>query len=422
MSWAKHLRPCLAIAAAGALLHGTPAPADALQSAVRAATADASGPAPTLRSYRSEHYTFHTNLGRQETVPYGRHMDAVYHAYARRFAQFGIQAPQPLPLYLLRTHEDYLAFMASHGIDARNSGGMFFVTHTLHGLATWTQGPSRDRTFRVLQHEGFHQFAFVALGPRLPVWANEGVAQYFEDAVVIDGRMRTGQGSPERLRRAQGAIRDGKTLPLTELLALSPEQWTRTLRRDRAESGVLYAQAWSFAWFLIHGDQGAHTDKFLQYLARVAEGQEPALAMHNAFGRDGLTDLEPAWKRWVLDHPPNPLHHAAERMDFVAAALRYLSDNGQPAPDDIDELRQRLTAMGFILTRDTHGVPTAYYAHDPNLYRYRRADGHEADLILLAPSGRNLPPRVYAPGLDPEPTLDWERVDGQGLVTVTRYR
>ncbi|MEM7681023.1 MAG: DUF1570 domain-containing protein [Planctomycetota bacterium] len=396
--------------------------ADAMHGGSLSSATLPTGQAPALRSYRSKHYTVHTNLSRTEAVPYGRHMDAVFEAYSRRFAEFGVQAPRPLPLYLLRTQDDYLAYMAAQGIDARNSGGMFFVTHTLHGLSTWTQGPSRDRTFRVLQHEGFHQFAFVALGPRLPVWANEGVAQYFEDAVVIDGRMRLGQAAPARLRRAQEALRTGEALPLDKLLSMSAEQWIQTLRSSRAESGVLYAQAWSVAWFLIHGDHGTHVDGFKRYLTLVSDGREPALAMSGAFGQNAAERLEPAWRKWVLAQHPDPLHDAAERMGFVAAALRYLADQGQPAPRDIEELRQRLTAIGFVLTREAHGVRAAYHADDAGLYRYRRSDGHETDLILLAPSRRDLPPRIYAPGLDPEPTLDWERVEGQGLVSVTRYR
>ncbi|MEL7089807.1 MAG: hypothetical protein AAGL98_15410, partial [Planctomycetota bacterium] len=31
-----------------------------------------------LRVFASHHYHIHTNLSREETVPYGRHMDAVF--------------------------------------------------------------------------------------------------------------------------------------------------------------------------------------------------------------------------------------------------------------------------------------------------------------------------------------------------------
>ena len=39
------------------------------------------------------------------------------------------------------------------------------------------------RTWHTVQHEGFHQFAHVVIRGDLPIWVNEGLAEYFGEAV-----------------------------------------------------------------------------------------------------------------------------------------------------------------------------------------------------------------------------------------------
>ena len=123
---------------------------------------------PPLTRYTSRQYTIYTNLDREETKEFAAHMDAVFSEYKRRFANFTQHDHKAMDLYLFRTQDQYQQFLAEHDINAANTGGMFFIQEDLRGLATWTADKSRTQTFEVLlQHEGFHQFAFAYIGPDL---------------------------------------------------------------------------------------------------------------------------------------------------------------------------------------------------------------------------------------------------------------
>ncbi|MEO0474733.1 MAG: DUF1570 domain-containing protein [Planctomycetota bacterium] len=378
-------------------------------------------PTPTLTVYRSKHYRIFTNLSQRETVPFGRHMDTLFEQYDKRFRSLGDQPIERMPLYLFETEQQYNRFLQEHDIDATHSGGMFFVTHKLEGLATWVDARSRRKTFEVLQHEGFHQFAWHAIGPSLPIWLNEGLAQYFEQAVLDDnGAMSLGLTSRARIERVKAAIRQGDTLPISTLMRISTEQWSRVLRSHPERANLLYAQSWSLAYFLIHGDDGRHQPKLIDYLQRLSNGDRANDALLMSFGKDGLEPLADDWQRFALNQKPDEVAEASERLAFLGTGLRLLAERGESMPEDLDDLRQTLQQYGFKLRRSEMGVTRDFAAGNESMYSYTRSTV-ERQFVLLSPDRAGLPPRITAPGLDPEPTLVWYRDQDGKLVQDIAY-
>ncbi|MEM6551570.1 MAG: DUF1570 domain-containing protein [Planctomycetota bacterium] len=391
-------------------------------------------PLPLLRVFETQHYRIHTNLPRGEAKPFGQHMDRLAEQYTRRFRELGQPPAAPLPLYLLATADDYRNLLQHFGINAANSGGMFFVTHHHHGLATFTHSPNHHHTLKTLQHEGFHQFVFSTLGTRVPTWLNEGLAQYFEDAVLVRDSMELGLASPQRIARIKRAIHSGQALPLNRLLTLTPRDWAHALRTDPAASSRIYAQAWSLVYFLIHGEDGRHLPALQRYLRELAAGAEPDTALKHAFGPAGLTALEPRWRTFALEHEPAPLDTALQRLHLLASAIRFAHDQPLPVSDNDPQpfdptgeaLRQRLGNLNFTLTQHHPHHPdarTLLAPDDPTLYRF--PDPHtdtapDRPFLFLEPDRLDLPPRITAPGLRPQPTLTWSRSrDGQLTHTLT---
>jgi len=373
-----------------------------------------------LSVFASAHYHIHTDLSRRQTVPFGRHMDLLFDQYERRFSRLrtlGAVDPETgLPLYLLSTEERYHRFMQRVGVAAQNSGGMFFVTRDHRGVATWADGRSRATTRRTLQHEGFHQFAFDHFGRRLPAWMNEGLAQYFEDAVLLERGFSLGLADPDRITLVRTALQDGTALPLASLFALHGHDWHRTLTTDETRAGLLYAQAWSLVYYLIHGEHGANQPAFERYLGLLGEGLEHDDAFTRAFGRDTARQLEAGWKRYAAQQLPDAVTVAAGRLAFLAEALAYKSSRREAMPRDLDRLQADLRERGFAITRTVHQLQLEYSADQPALFTYTRPGGEVSRFELLEPSGYGLPPRIAAPGLAPEPNLIWQR-DGAGDLT-----
>ncbi len=375
-----------------------------------------------LQQFRSKSYLIHTNLTRDEVRTFGRHMDTVFDQYQDRFREFHSRTLAQMPLYLLRTEQQYQQFMRSQDINATNTGGMFFFSPKSQGLATWTQGRSRSQTFQVLQHEGFHQFAFNHLGKDLPTWINEGLAQYFEDAIIVGEKMITGLANARRVQQVRHALDSNTAIDFAQLVNFSHERWADTLHSNPDHAALMYAQSWSIVFFLIHGENDRYQTAFSHYLQKVSAGRDHQTAFKEAFGKDSLRPLAKHWTHFANQQQPDPINTAAARMEFLGEALRFMYQRGEPTPKSLPQLRDSLQARHFVLTRKSHGITVEINADDSELYRYKRRNGTSALFKLLEPSRNDLPPRITAAGLHPEPTLVWSRDNDSKLVQDIEYR
>lgn len=378
--------------------------------------------AQDLKTYSTPHYEVHTNLPRDEAEVYATHMHRVFENYRKRFDDFQMRNGQTMPLYLFRSQQDYERFMAQYDIKAAGSGGMFFVDPRVQGLATFTAERSRSQTFAVLQHEGFHQFAYHYIGTDLPIWLNEGIAQYFEDGVLIHGSMTLGLSNADRIERVRRAIRDNTALPIDRVLNITPEEWHRTLSTNPDEAALLYAQSWSMLYFMLHVDGGKHQKRMTQYLKLVADGTPSEQAFEDAFGVDDLAAMQSNWRRYALSQQPDPINAAISRLEFFGAALRFMAERDEKFPRNFNDLRDNMQKRRFTLRRTSTGVDVTLSSTDDELFRFQRPGGSFGRFVLLEPTRDDLPPRISAEGLRPEPTLVWSKSDDGALIADIEFR
>ena len=391
----------------------------AVLAAVASSASAAEGP-PRLRKYTTRHYTLDTNLAPTEAVLFGRHMDTVFDQYAKRFRGFRSRSNEPMSLYLFATQQEYLLFLHGHGINASNTGGIFFVQPNIRGLATWTKGKPRSRTVAILQHEGFHQFAFDRLGPDLPIWANEGLAQYFEDGILVGKRLVVGLRNGRRIERVKAAILDGSTIDLDEMLHMTAEQWQRTLVSDSEGATLLYDQAWSMAYYMVARHK-ARQEAFARYLKKISKGRDSADAFQQEFGQDTAA-FRKGWQKFALTVQPDAINTAVERLEFLGQGLQTLLKHGGKMPRSLSALQSILKRFQFRLEVASHGTRIRYSAKDPDNFRFERPDGTREKFVLSPSTDRSLPPRITAPGLNPSPTLVWFRDTDGDLVQDIAYK
>jgi len=293
----------------------------------------------------SEHYWIKTDLPRDEARTIARHLDRMYGEFSRRLASLPARAPVGLNVYVFRSQRDYeLTLRARFGVNAAGSGGTFFVTGPHHGLALWTEGLSDGRLRHVLQHEGFHQFAWSRFGGDLPNWVNEGLAEYFGLSVLAGDALIVGQAHQRTLDRLKDAIERNTYLPFDELVGMPNELWMR--RVNDGQATLLYEQAWSMVHFLVYGDDGRYTDAFERYLRLINSGLPSGEAFRRAFDTTETQAFEERWKQFMLTAAPSAFVTALERIEFLAEGSWELARRGE-YPASLDELKAALKAIDF---------------------------------------------------------------------------
>lgn len=224
-------------------------------------------------------------------------------------ARYGL-APvgEPAEVVILFDREaDYRAFLDE---DAELAG-LPATGHTALGIvALWDAGRSEVEVGATLVHELVHLLTRRAIGPALPSWIDEGIADDLSQSRIDpSGRLLPGTlggvtlqaGQRIEMHGARAALQNliqaadtGTLRPLPELLGL---EW-RDFVRQRAEQN--YAQSSFFIRYLLQGEQGQLAPGFRAFLSEVAAGKPPdPERLRENLGRSWPM-LEAGFRLWLL--------------------------------------------------------------------------------------------------------------------------
>jgi len=227
-------------------------------------------------------------------------------AYHERYGRTPIGAPAETVLLFeregaYRTYQDAEGALAG----AEASG------HSGYGLvAIWDGGRPTREIAETLVHEIVHLLNRRAIGPQLPPWLDEGIADDLAHSRIGDDgalfsetlggtAFKAGAriqyfGARAALRQLVEAQGEGTAPSLPDLLGMPWETFVGT------GADLHYAQASFFVRYLLAGENGALALAFRGFLNGVAEGGEPsAETLEKALGR-GWPELETGFRAWVV--------------------------------------------------------------------------------------------------------------------------
>ena len=265
-----------------------------------------------LQKYDAPNFTLHTDLSPSEAREARLRISRMAEEYARRTAGFAGRVEVKLPFYLFSKDADYYAAGG-----ARGSGGVFDGEKLMVQVIRYRDGRIDDATWHIIQHEGFHQFARAAIGQVIPLWAGEGLAEYFGEGLFTGDEMITGVVPQVRLERVQLMIRRNLTLPLNELMTMPRDKWDAKILMAH------YDQSWSVVHFLAHGENGALQKPFSAFMSALDRDDNAFVAYEKHIA--SIPNLEKRWKQWWLALAPNPsreLYARATLATLTSTAAR----------------------------------------------------------------------------------------------------
>jgi tetratricopeptide (TPR) repeat protein len=186
------------------------------------------------------------------------------------------------------------------------SDAYYATTGSLNYIVMGASDPGK---FALAAHEYAH-LALNASGLELPLWLNEGMAEFFATLRIKEHSTELGGTIESRIH----ALQRRSWIPLRDLLVLTKETQRS---EDRAQADVFYSESWALAEMLMLGPD--YAAGFPRFIARMSARMAGAEAFALVYGKtlDALTrDLG----RWVnranlptIELPPAPA--AALSMD-----------------------------------------------------------------------------------------------------------
>ena len=264
--------------------------------------------AAPLKAYEGKRYVLHTDLPELAAREALLRLEAAADLYQRRTEGFAGKIEGRLPVYLYGDAGDY-----EQAGGAKGSAGVFDGQKLLVLAIRRTDGQVAMATWRVLQHEGFHQFVRAVVAPQreIPTWANEGLAEYFGEAIFTGDGFVTGLVTQERLGRVRKMLKEGGHLPLGEFLALSRDGWG-----GEEIDSKKYDLAWSLIHFFAHAAEARYADAFAHFMNDVSTGGDPPESFVRRIGP--IKEIEKAWRAYWLGLGDDP---TAERYARATVAI-----------------------------------------------------------------------------------------------------
>ncbi len=292
----------------------------------------ANGGRVAMPTYPTRYYTIYSDLPLPQVREAELRMTRMAEAYHERTKDFAGSIHQRLPFYLFAHEQDYLD---AGGL--KDSAGIFDRSSQL--LMAFV-GDNPAETWHVVQHEGFHQFAAAVIGGDIPVWANEGLAEYFGEGIFTGDGFVTGIVPDWRLRRIKRELAADKFRSVNQMMNLSHATWNDKL------TVANYDQAWSMVHFLAHADNGKYQHAFIGFMRDIGNHRSAPDAWNNNFG--GTEGFEAKWRQYWLNLPEGSTDDAYARatLETLTGVLGRAYAVHQHF-SSIDELAKAVTSSAY---------------------------------------------------------------------------
>jgi tetratricopeptide (TPR) repeat protein len=159
--------------------------------------------------------------------------------------------------------------------------------------------PDKNYILLRLDAEGEHPFATVyheythymmRKATWLPLWLNEGLAEFYQNTDIHDKDVILGQASANDILY----LRQNRLLPLTTLLQVDHSS---PYYHEEQKGSVFYAESWALTHLLEVSDSQKKTNRLRDYAELLIKGEDSVTAAQHAFG--DLNQLQRALQDYI---------------------------------------------------------------------------------------------------------------------------
>ncbi len=162
------------------------------------------------------------------------------------------------------------AYLAKHSLELAG----LFLREPDHSTILLRLDAGGDHPYATVYHEYTHYMLRKA-DWWLPLWLNEGLAEFYQNTDIFDKDARLGQPDPNDILY----LRQNRLLPLTTLLTVDHNS---PYYHDENKGSVFYAEAWALTHYLEIGDMQHHTNRIRDYAKYLLQHEDSVTAAQHA--------------------------------------------------------------------------------------------------------------------------------------------
>ncbi len=265
---------------------------------------------------RSPHFLVLTDSSEKQARHVAGQFERMRLVFHTAFPKASVDPPSPIVILALKDKKDFQALEPE----------AYLARGQLELAGLFLRAPDKNYVLLRLDAQGehpyaavYHEYTHLLLADAeawLPLWLNEGLAQFFQNTDIHEKDADVGQPSREDIM----LLRQNKLLPLETLLAVDVKS---PYYHEEEKGSIFYAESWALVHMLEASDDLLHTRRLPDYIEMVSQHVDPVVAGDRAFG--DLRQFQKALETYIAQvgfrHMKVPVAQDVNEASFQVKAV-----------------------------------------------------------------------------------------------------
>jgi tetratricopeptide (TPR) repeat protein len=320
---------------------------------------------------RSSHFTVITDSNEKQ----GRHIldqfERMRWMFETLFPKANVDPVSPIMVLAARNAKSFQsmepeAYLAAGQLKLAG----YFLTTSDKNYVLLRLDADQEHPFATVYHEYTH-LQFAGDSEWMPLWLNEGLAEFVQNTEIRDKDVLLGEASKEDILY----LRQNQIIPLPVLFKVDSKS---PYYHEEQKGSIFYAESWALTHYLFVMDKQNRTNRVGNYMTLLSRNEDPVTAAEQAFG--DLKQLQNAldsyirlgtYKSFILSSAAAPISESTYEVRVLAQS------EADAARADVLACVGRAEEARALLATVLKADPNNIQAHETMGFLEYRAGHHD---------------------------------------------
>ena len=227
---------------------------------------------------KSQHFVVISNSGERDAKHVADQFERMRGVFHVAFPAMQLDPASPIIVIAVKNQKDFRELEPSQYLakGMLQLAGLFLPAPDKNYVLLRLDVPDDEHPYATVYHEYTHLLCSKA-ADWLPLWLNEGLAQFYENTDIRGKDISSGEPSAVNIQ----LLRQNRLLPLPVLFSVDHNS---PYYHEENKGSIFYAESWALTHYFEIQDQKNGTHHLADYLQLVAGNVDPVTAGTRAFG------------------------------------------------------------------------------------------------------------------------------------------
>ena len=242
----------------------------------------------TWTTVHSKNFNLVGNASEKDIRQVANRLEQFRNVFGLLFPTIPLNAPVPTTVIVFKSDSSYKPFKPNP-----NVSGYFQPGEDVNYITLTSEKSGDEQPFRIIFHEYVHLLVENALGATVPLWFNEGLAEYYSTFDIKEDNRRVIMG--DLIANHVLYLRENKFLPLRTLFAVD---YRSPYYNEGNKMNIFYAESWMLVHYLLQGDGQKHRNQLARFVDSLRAGTKIEDAFQQAF-QENIESFEKDFKAYI---------------------------------------------------------------------------------------------------------------------------